>query len=94
MWPRGVDATVFCPSKRSAELRDRWHVSDRSPALLYVGRVSREKGLDLLPGLTERLYRTQLRHRLIIVGDGPMRRVCNKCRDHEILGRCHREDRS
>ena len=24
------------------------------------------------------------------VGDGRMRRVCNKCRDHEILGRCHR----
>jgi glycosyltransferase involved in cell wall biosynthesis len=40
IWPRGVDTTLFCPSKRSA-----WHVSNRRPALLYVGRVSREKGL-------------------------------------------------
>jgi glycosyltransferase involved in cell wall biosynthesis len=72
VWPRGVDATVFCPSKRSAELRDRWHVSDRFPALLYVGRVSREKGLQRLPAISNRLRKRGVEHRCVIVGDGPL----------------------
>lgn len=73
LWTRGVCTDEFSPGRRSAELRTRWGVSDERPALLYVGRVSKEKGLDLLPGLSERLRRSQLRHRLVIVGDGPMR---------------------
>lgn len=73
LWTRGVCPARFNPAKRSAELRAQWGVSDDRPALIYVGRISKEKGLDLLPALTERLQRAQLRHRLVIVGDGPMR---------------------
>jgi glycosyltransferase involved in cell wall biosynthesis len=72
VWPRGVDATLFCPSKRSAALRDLWHVADRRPALLYVGRVSREKGLIQLPAISDRLHAMGLEHRFVIVGDGPL----------------------
>jgi glycosyltransferase involved in cell wall biosynthesis len=70
--PHGVDSQLFTPAKRSQALRDRWHVSDRRPALLYVGRVSREKGLSLLPHLRDRLYTVGVEHRLIIAGEGPM----------------------
>ena len=72
VWPRGVDTALFSPAKRSASLRDQWHVCDRRPALLYVGRVSREKGLLLLPAISDRLHRLGVEHRCIIVGDGPL----------------------
>jgi glycosyltransferase involved in cell wall biosynthesis len=72
VWRRGVDTSRFAPERRSRELRRQWHVSDNRPALLYVGRISREKGLDLLPQLQRRLYARHLEHRFIIVGHGPM----------------------
>ena len=72
VWPRGVDATLFSPARRSPALREKWHVSDRRPALLYVGRVSREKGLLLLPAISDRLYKLGIEHRCIVVGDGPL----------------------
>jgi glycosyltransferase involved in cell wall biosynthesis len=72
LWPRGVDTEVFTPAKRSPALREQWRVSDRRPALLYVGRVSREKGLDVLPALRDRLHARGIEHRMIIVGEGPM----------------------
>ena len=72
IWQRGVDTSLFSPERRSRELRSQWHVSDNRPALLYVGRLSREKGLDLLPALQRRLYERHFEHRFIIVGEGPM----------------------
>ena len=41
----------------------------------YAGRVSREKGLDLLPDIEVRLCFARLPHRWIVVGDGPYRRT-------------------
>ena len=72
VWPRGVDTAHFSPARRSPALRDTWHVSDRRPALLYVGRVSREKGLLHLPAISDHLHKRGLEHRFIIVGDGPL----------------------
>jgi glycosyltransferase involved in cell wall biosynthesis len=72
IWTRGVDTDLFSPAKRSPRLRDEWHVSDRRPALLFVGRVSREKGLDLLAPISRRLHAMGLEHRWIIAGQGPM----------------------
>jgi glycosyltransferase involved in cell wall biosynthesis len=72
IWPRGVDTVLFTPAKRSARLRDEWEVSDRRPAIVYVGRVSREKGLRLLPRIGASLCALGIDHRFIIVGQGPM----------------------
>ena len=72
VWPRGVDTGHFSPARRSRTLREKWHVSDRRPALLYVGRVSREKGLMQLPAISNLLHKRGLEHRFIIVGDGPL----------------------
>lgn len=72
VWSRGVDTVLFNPRKRSTALRDSWHVCDHRPALLYVGRVSREKGLGLLAPLRDRLHRLGVEHRFIIAGQGPM----------------------
>jgi glycosyltransferase involved in cell wall biosynthesis len=73
VWPRGVDTQTFAPSHRSVSLRERWGASGMKPAVLYVGRISKEKGLDLLPRIEAALLRHGVDHRLILVGDGPMR---------------------
>ena len=72
VWPRGVDTDLFSPGRRSTLRRDAWHVADNRPALIYVGRVSREKGLGLLPALSRRLHARHCEHRFVIVGEGPM----------------------
>jgi glycosyltransferase involved in cell wall biosynthesis len=73
IWPRGVDTDLFTPAKRSASLRRAWGADDERPIVLYVGRVSREKGLELLPAIVERLQTMSMRFRLVIAGDGPLR---------------------
>jgi glycosyltransferase involved in cell wall biosynthesis len=102
LWNRGVSTEHFVPTIRSTALRESWGASDSRPVLLYVGRVSTEKGLDLLPALTERLQRSQIKHRLVIVGDGPMRRaLSDRCTGAiftgtlsppEVAGSCLRAD--
>jgi glycosyltransferase involved in cell wall biosynthesis len=72
LWLSGVDTALFAPAKRSPAMRDRWHVSSRRPALLYVGRVSREKQLLLLPAVQDRLHALGLQHRFVIAGGGPL----------------------
>jgi glycosyltransferase involved in cell wall biosynthesis len=72
IWCRGVDAIRFSPAHRRADLRQQWGVSTERPALLYVGRVSKEKGLHLLPALASALTRRGVPHRFIVVGRGPM----------------------
>jgi glycosyltransferase involved in cell wall biosynthesis len=71
-WTRGVDVRTFRPTRRSAMLREHWRVCERRPALLYVGRVSREKDLAMLPSLLSALHARQCPCRLIVVGGGPM----------------------
>jgi glycosyltransferase involved in cell wall biosynthesis len=74
LWTRGVDTELFTPQKRSAALRERWHVCDKRPALIYAGRLSKEKSLHLLRGVTSAIYQRGVEHRLVLVGDGPYRR--------------------
>lgn len=73
LWRRGVATDQFTPSRRSADLRARWGVDERRPAILYVGRVSQEKGLVMLPTLTGALRQSGIDHQLVVAGDGPMR---------------------
>jgi glycosyltransferase involved in cell wall biosynthesis len=73
IWRRGVSSTQFDPGKRSDRLRQEWGVSDQRPAILYVGRLSREKGLAIVPSLQADLERAAMTHRFVFVGDGPMR---------------------
>jgi glycosyltransferase involved in cell wall biosynthesis len=68
LWPGGVDADRFQPSRRSAEMRARLTEGHpESPLLLYVGRLSAEKDIETLKPILENLPGT----RLALVGDGP-----------------------
>ena len=76
-WTRGVDAEAFSPARRSEALRRAWGVGGDGVgaplALLYAGRVSKEKGLALLPEAAARLRRAGVAHRWVVVGDGAWR---------------------
>jgi glycosyltransferase involved in cell wall biosynthesis len=69
--PRGLDTRLFHPSKRD---RGFWEARGLRPgeaAMLFVGRVSKEKNLDLLVAATRRLAEWKTPVRPVIVGDGP-----------------------
>lgn len=73
VWARGVDTDIFTPDRRSPARRTAWGARRDVPVVAYVGRISREKGLDDLPALSRWLRAQGQPHQLLFVGDGPMR---------------------
>lgn len=73
IWGRGVDTDTFRPERRSVWQRSEWRADEARPVLLYVGRISEEKGVRQLPRLHDALLRLGIDHRLVLVGDGPLR---------------------
>jgi phosphatidylinositol alpha 1,6-mannosyltransferase len=65
LMPRGVDAELFHPAKRTRALEDREHI------LGFVGRLSIEKNIGLLVRIQEELDRMGVTNfRFLIVGQG------------------------
>ncbi len=73
VYPRGVDTTRFDPTKRNGFYKG-WRGVDAFK-LLYVGRVSREKDLDILAAAFKAALPSMNGRdvQLVIVGDGPYR---------------------
>lgn len=75
--PRGVDTACFNPSKRNGLLDEQ--CNDREAVrLLYVGRVSKEKNLELLVSAFRSLIEDGTQAYLVVVGDGPYRETMEK----------------
>jgi glycosyltransferase involved in cell wall biosynthesis len=70
---RGVDAQQFDPARRSAALRATWGADEDTPVVACVGRLAREKNLDVLIGAFEAIQRSVPTAKLVLVGAGPMR---------------------
>jgi glycosyltransferase involved in cell wall biosynthesis len=70
IFPRGVDIERFHPAKRNGFLEGRVQGRD-VVKLLYVGRVSREKNLEVLVRVFQKLIQEQAPVHLVVVGDGP-----------------------
>jgi glycosyltransferase involved in cell wall biosynthesis/predicted metal-dependent phosphoesterase TrpH len=67
-WDRGVDVERFSPALRAP----RDHLSDANEVVvLYVGRLTREKGIDLLADAFLRAHLSDPRLRLVLAGGGP-----------------------
>ncbi|WP_439547005.1 glycosyltransferase family 4 protein [Sandarakinorhabdus sp.] len=73
VWSRGVDKTRFNPGRRSLEWRWSLGIADDEPVIGFVGRLVLEKGLDMVAAAVNELAARGIRHRLLIVGDGPAR---------------------
>jgi glycosyltransferase involved in cell wall biosynthesis len=72
VFPRGVDTSLFHPNKRSNGLDEHYGITE-AVKLLYVGRISKEKNLQLLANVFKALSRSRADVALVIVGDGPFR---------------------
>ena len=73
VFDRGVDCVHFHPEKRSEQLRKSLGVEPGGILLLYVGRLSKEKNLQLLLNwFLSSCSRLPNMH-LVITGDGPLR---------------------
>jgi len=67
--PTGVDPAAKPTSDEVRQLEGEWGVHPDDEVVLYLGRLSAEKNLDLLIGTMEELVRWRPHARLVFVGD-------------------------
>ncbi|MEP2737100.1 MAG: glycosyltransferase family 1 protein [Erythrobacter sp.] len=73
LWSRGVDRTVFDPSKRDMNWRRSIGLEDDDVAIIFLGRLVMEKGLDVFADSIIELRKLQAPHKVLVIGDGPAR---------------------
>ena len=78
IFPRGLDTQLFHPTRRDPAFFEKFGAKNGQVRLLYVGRVSREKDLDLLAEAYRRLRDEGLSIQLCVVGHGPYSREFSK----------------
>jgi glycosyltransferase involved in cell wall biosynthesis len=84
-FPQGIDCTLFDPARRDARLHRDLGAGKR--VLLWVGRISPEKGLDALAAGYAALRARRDDVQLVIVGEGPYReRLHELAPDASFLG--------
>jgi glycosyltransferase involved in cell wall biosynthesis len=69
--PRGLDTDLFNPTRRDLTFWPRSGMNGKEVRLLYVGRISREKDLDVLATAYNKMREAGQPVRLYLVGLGP-----------------------
>ena len=77
VWGRGVDAARFSPGRRDEELRSRL-LGEHELLILYVGRVSHEKRVDVLLRTAQLMREETPPVRFVVCGDGPVRQTLER----------------
>jgi len=81
--PRGLDTDLFHVRHRDTQF---WKKKGaKEPVLLYVGRISKEKDLDMLPDVAAELQRRKVNATWAFVGDGPFRTELQKLMPHALF---------
>ncbi len=78
LYPRGIDIQRFHPAKRNGFWKSAYQLPDQELKLLYVGRLSREKNLEVLVRAFKTIEQQIPGARLIMVGEGPYRKEMQK----------------
>ena len=73
IWSRGVNHRRFNPAARSLDWRRGLGLGDDEVAVGFVGRLVLEKGLDVFAEVVKALRARGVRHRVVVVGEGPAR---------------------
>lgn len=76
--PRGLDAELFNPAKREGDFWSARGLREGELAMLYVGRISKEKNLDVLTAALRKKTLKGIPVRPVFVGDGPYRKELGK----------------
>jgi glycosyltransferase involved in cell wall biosynthesis len=73
LWSRGVDRTIFSSARRDPEWRRSLGLADDEVAIVFLGRLVMEKGLDVFAETIARLREQGVPHKVLVIGDGPAR---------------------
>jgi glycosyltransferase involved in cell wall biosynthesis len=73
IWARGVDRQQFNPQRRDMEWRRGLGIADDEMIVVFLGRVVMEKGLDVFGDVIDALVARGVRHRVVVIGEGPAR---------------------
>jgi glycosyltransferase involved in cell wall biosynthesis len=73
IWGRGVDRDQFNPERRDLGWRRRQGIADDEMVIAFLGRVVMEKGLDVFADAVHAFERLGLKHRVLVIGEGPAR---------------------
>lgn len=73
IWSRGVDRDIFNPDRRDLEWRRALGIGDDEVAIGFLGRLVMEKGLDVFSDTLDDLRRANVKHKVLVIGEGPAR---------------------
>ncbi len=73
IWSRGIDREIFQPGRRDLAWRQSIGIADDDVVIGFVGRLVMEKGLDIFADTIDHLNRRQVRHKVLVIGEGPAR---------------------
>ena len=73
LWSRGVERTTFSSEKRDMAWRRSLGLADDDVAIVFLGRLVMEKGLDVFAETIVQLRKRQVPHKVLVIGDGPAR---------------------
>ena len=73
IWTRGVDREQFNPERRDMGWRRSAGITDDEMAVLFLGRIVMEKGLDVFADAIHAFAERGTKHRVLVIGEGPAR---------------------
>ena len=73
IWSRGVDRELFHSGRRDMAWRRAQGIGDDEVVVGFLSRLVMEKGLDVFSDAIDELVRHGVRHRVLIIGEGPAR---------------------
>jgi glycosyltransferase involved in cell wall biosynthesis len=73
IWSRGIDHDRFRPDRRDPAWRRSLGIADDDVAIGFLGRLVKEKGLDVFADVLKDLTRRGVPHKVLVVGKGPAR---------------------
>jgi len=73
--PNGIDCSEFAPTNNSMNIRAQLATDPKATVICFAGRLSEEKGIDILLDSVAKLNKTYPleKIRLWIIGDGPLK---------------------
>jgi glycosyltransferase involved in cell wall biosynthesis len=71
IWTRGVDRDQFNPGRRDMDWRRSLGIANEELAVMFLGRLVLEKGLDVFAATIKELERRGVRHHPLVIGEGP-----------------------
>ena len=71
IWSRGIDHDRFTPDRRDLTWRRSLGIADHEIAIGFLGRLVKEKGLDVFADVVKELTRRGVPHKVLVVGKGP-----------------------